>query len=226
MNNLKSKYDQLFEDSISKIAAGEIGIDRKIASDDRFGITLIARPDFHTRAHISAFLSDLKSVDGNQYFYPNSDMHITVLSLISGKAGFNLSEINLADYVTLVRESVKNVPKFEIELKGVTASAEAILVQGFPSNNNLETIRENLRTNFKSSGLQQSIDTRYKISTAHVTAVRFASELKNPSEFAKVISAYREHCFGKFTVDKLELVCNDWYQKAQKTTLISTFDLA
>ncbi|RZJ70575.1 mutarotase [Flavobacterium sp.] len=223
MTDLQSRYDEMFESAIGRIEYGVISVDRKIADDDRFGITVVLRPDAPTRAQVSAFLANLKTIDPKQYYYPDSDLHVTVLSLISGRSGFELSEINLSEYVKIVRKSLENVSAFEMELKGVTASAEAILIQGFPSGGTLETIRENLRMNFKKSELFQTIDARYKIFTAHITAARFASELQNSSEFARVVSSYREQHFGKFKVERIELVCNDWYQKAQKTTSIADF---
>lgn len=223
MADLKHTYNQLFEVSFPKITSGEISIDRKIEHDDRFGLTVVIRPDLHTKKHISAFLDELRAIDPKQYYYPCSDMHVTVLSIVSGNSGFELADVDVSKYARIISDSLQNIGVFNIELKGVTTSAEAVLIQGFPSDETLEKLRDNLRTNFKKSGLHHTIDVRYAISTAHVTAVRFASELKNPVEFAHVISKYREHCFGAFAVQKLEFVCNDWYQKESKTVLLRDF---
>jgi 2'-5' RNA ligase len=63
-----------------------------------------------------------------------------------------------------------------------------------------------LRENFKKSTLEQSIDSRYAIATAHSTVLRFQEKLENPHKLMDVVEKFRDHDFGEFTVDKLELV--------------------
>lgn len=83
--NLAEHYNKLYRDSIAKIANGNYEIDRLIDSetDNRFGITLVIRPDAATKDKIQAFLTEAKAIEPDQYYYQNADLHITLMSIIS-----------------------------------------------------------------------------------------------------------------------------------------------
>ncbi|MNR38408.1 hypothetical protein D3C85_1565090 [compost metagenome] len=91
------------------------------------------------------------------------------------------------------------------------------MIQGFPTDESLNILRDKLRANFQKSALKQSIDSRYPIATAHSTVMRFQEKLDNPEKMIAVVEKFRDHDFGEFTVDKLELVYNDWYQRKSNT---------
>ncbi|MDR7372133.1 mutarotase [Flavobacterium aquidurense] len=216
---LQSHYNQLYKNSAKAILDGNYKIDNQInnASDSRFGITLLIRPNDVIKAKIQLFLDELKKVDSEQYYYPNSDIHITVMSIISCYEDFTLDKIKTYDYIEIIQKSLIDIDEIKIEFKGVTASPSAIMIQGFPVNDSLNNLRDKLRENFKKSTLEQSIDSRYSISTAHSTVLRFQEKLQNPKQLLKVVEKFRDFDFGEFTVDKLELVYNDWYQRESNT---------
>lgn len=110
---------KLYHESKAKIAGGNYEIDELIDSKDdcRFGITLVIRPDQSTKANIKHFLDEVKAIDPNQYYYQNSDLHITVISIISCYVGFELEQINIQDYVKLIEEILLKHRSFEIQLK-------------------------------------------------------------------------------------------------------------
>jgi 2'-5' RNA ligase len=224
---LKQNYDKLFAEF--KKAANSISfqVDEFIDSnsDDRYGITLIIRPPISVRNRIQIFLDELKKLEPNQYYYENSDIHITVLSIISCYSGFKLDQININDYTRLISECLAKSKKFDINFNGVTATLNGIITQGFISDNTLNDLRDNLRLTFKNSGLEQSIDQRYKLQTAHSTVVRFRNEVKKQSEFMAVIDKYRDFDFGTFNVDHIELVFNDWYQRIENVKSLGVFML-
>ncbi|MNL07326.1 hypothetical protein D3C87_1279990 [compost metagenome] len=217
--NLQEHYDQLYQKSSKAISEGNYIIENQIndVSDSRFGITLLIRPSDEIKANIKLFLEELKEVDSTQYYYPDSDIHITVLSVISCYEGFTLDKIRIETYIEIIQKSLIDVDKININFKGVTASSSAIMIQGFPTDGSLNNLRDKLRENFKKSTLQQSIDSRYAIATAHSTVVRFQEKLENPKKLMDVAEKFRDFDFGEFTVDKLELVYNDWYQRESNT---------
>ncbi|TCD11115.1 mutarotase [Pedobacter frigidisoli] len=224
--NLADHYNKLYTESIAKIDSGNYEIDHLIDSDDdyRFGITLVIRPDETTKANIQHFLSEVKAIEPGQYYYENSDLHITVMSIISCYVGFKLEDINVEDYVDLINQVLENHKNFKIQFKGLTASPSCILIQGFLTDT-LNEIRDDLRTGFKNSDLQQSIDKRYAIQTAHSTIVRFRSELTYKTELLALMEKYRDYDFGTFEVSKIELVYNDWYQRERFVKKLHEFDL-
>ncbi|RDC55493.1 mutarotase [Pedobacter chinensis] len=214
--NLAEHYNKLYTESITKISTGNYEIDHLIddQTDKRFGITLLIRPDESTKANIQQFLDKARAIDPNQYFYKNSDLHITVMSVISCYDGFDLADINTEEYIQLIDKVLAKHSTFKIQFRGLTASPSCILIQGFLTEA-LNEIRNDLRFTFKNSDLQQSIDKRYAIQTAHSTIIRFRTELQNKNALLELIEKYRDFDFGTFEVNKIELVYNDWYQREQ-----------
>jgi 2'-5' RNA ligase len=215
--NLKQHYTSLYNESIEKIVTDTYQIDNQIDSltDNRFGITLLIRPDSQTKKNIQGFLDELKQIDPEQYYYPNSDIHITVLSIISCYDGFDLATISIPDYIAIIEKSLIGIQDIAINFQGVTASPSAIMLQGFTNSDSLDDLRNNLRTNFTNSGLEESIDKRYSINTAHSTVARFRKEISDKEKLIAVLEKYRNFDFGKFKVEKYHLVYNDWYQRKQ-----------
>lgn len=225
--DLKEHYTNLYNNSIKELQLENYKIDSIIQdpTDNRFGITLILRPSEAIKNKIQSFLEVLKKDNPAQYYYCNSDIHITLLSIISCYAGFTLNKIDLAKYSVVIQNCLQKIPEIEIEFKGVTASSEAIMIQGFPKSEALNNLRKALRSAFKNSGLQQTIDQRYIIATAHTTVVRYQSPIAKRMELIASLQKYRNHSFGIFKTNQIELVANDWYQKQEKVQLLHLFNL-
>lgn len=225
--NLKEHYSELYKESINKISSDKYKLDSLIDSkfDKRFGMTLLIRPSNEVKANIQNFLSKLKKVEPNQYYYPNSDIHITIMSLISCYEGFNLEKIELNKYIDIIKQCLPLNERSKIHFKGLTASNSCIMLQGFMNNNIINNIRDRLRVEFKNTELEQSIDKRYAIQTAHATIVRFRKEFNQKDNFLKIIDSYSGYDFGTFEIDKMELVYNDWYQRNQFVKKLHVFKI-
>jgi len=223
--NLEAHYSKLYNESIHKISSENYEIDPLIDSplDNRFGITLILRPSSEVKKDIQKFIERLKKVEPNQYYYPSSDIHITIMSIISCYDGFDLAKINLPKYIELIKKCLIKDKHVNIQFKGLTASNSCIMLQGFMNDNTINDIRDQLRAAFKNSDLEQSLDKRYAIQTAHSTVVRFRKKLNNTKEFLKIVEQFKNHDFGTFQVKEFELVFNDWYQRKENTKLLETF---
>lgn len=225
--NLTEHYNQLYKKASEAIIASKYTLDTDInnTSDSRYGITMLIRPSEKIKANIQLFLEELKEIEPAQYYYPDSDIHITVMSIISCYEGFNLNQISPNDYIQTICRSLIDLNKIKIDFKGITASPSAIMIQGFPTDESLDKLRNKVRENFKNSDLQQSIDSRYTIATAHSTVMRFQEKLQNPEKLMQVVSKFRDYDFGEFTVENLELVYNDWYQRKENTKVLGEFQL-
>lgn len=224
---LQEHYEQLYQNAIQQIDQELYSIDELIDStyDNRRGITLLIRPDDKVKTEIIKFLNTLNVFEPNQYFYPESDLHITVMSIISCYDGFNLGNINIEDYIKIIQQSITGIKPFDIEFKGITASPSCIMIQGFMPNNSLNQIRDNLRRNFNNTNLKQSLDKRYTIMTAHSTVFRIREKLRNKDQLIKLIAEYHNYTFGTFKVDQLEFVFNDWYQRKEYVKTLHQFKL-
>lgn len=223
--SLEAHYNNLYNESIKQIKSNAYQTDNLIDNKDdlRSGLSLIIRPSEVVKNTIQRFINQLKAIEPHQYYYPNSDIHITVLSLISCYDEFDISDISTDNYIELIEKSMDKNLNFEVEFRGITASPSCIMVQGFLRDNKLERIRENLRRNFKRSDLKHTIDKRYSIHTAHATISRFRKKLTKTDVLCNFLDANRATSFGTFTVDALELVHNDWYQRKERVKKLHSF---
>lgn len=220
-------YNKLYNDSIQKIRSNQYEMDDLIDSplDKGYGVTLVIRPNEHVRHRILNFLSALHVIEPEQYYYPSSDMHITVMPIISCYEGFDLKQITVPEYIDLIHKCLPLQKNIEINFKGITASPSCIMIQGFSQQPVLDELRNSLRTVFKTSSLQQTIDQRYSIRTMHVTVVRFAKPFKAKEEFIKVLEDFKDYDFGTTTINEMELVYNDWYLKDKFVKTLFRFKL-
>lgn len=227
MVNLQIHYDLLWQQSLQQFQRGCFVIDPFIdaSADDRFGLTLLARPNRQVKDSIQSFLRELKMMDPHQYYYPDSDIHVTVMTIISCYSGFQLNLLNIQDYVAVIEQSLQGISAFELLFRGITASPSCILVQGFPADNMLERMRANLRKNFKQKPLEQSLDKRYRLQTAHATVVRFRREVERQEKYIEVLNKFRSVEFGNESIDSLELVYTDWYQRVERGSCLESFFL-
>lgn len=225
--NLQEHYTRLYKASVNKIKSGAYEIDRNIHNDqdDRFGLSLIIKPPESVKNAIQKFLAELRTVEPNQYYYPDTDIHITLLSIISCYEGFDKSTINLQDYIKLIKTSLIDAGEMQISCKGITASPSCVLIQGFPSNQGIHMLRNKIRTDVRSANLKESMDERYLIQTAHATVFRFSDTLEHHDKFLSVLDSYRYNYFGTFKVDQLHLVYNDWYHRKDRSETLYKFEL-
>ena len=225
--SLHAHYDALHAAALPPLRQGKAVPDLLLDSphDTRRGVTLLARPSAAIAARIGEILAEFQQVAPAQYYYPASDLHLTILSLISCYAGFTLPAIDPTPYAELVAAALRGAAPFRIRLAGLAASPAGVLVRGFPEGEGLAALRDELRRAFRASGLQQSIDQRYSIQTAHLTVLRFRVPLPDAGPLLRVLDAYRAYPFGTWEVRDLELVFNDWYQRAAHTVLLKKYQL-
>lgn len=225
--NLPAHYATLREAALHRFAQGEAEIDSLLDSqqDTRRGLTLLARPPAAVAEAITTLLSELQQVEPAQYYYPAPDLHLTVLSLISCHPGFALTDVDVAAYRQVVARVVHGTPPFVVQLSGLTASPGGILVQGFPADGHLNTLRTRLREAFQTSGLPQSIDQRYRLQTAHLTVARFRQPPRSYQHLIDFVEKYQQQVIGPWEVASLELVFNDCYQRQQHTVLLQQYPL-
>ncbi|KKK59631.1 hypothetical protein LCGC14_3032470, partial [marine sediment metagenome] len=145
--NLELHYKKLYSESINKISNDTYEIDNLIDSDkdNRFGITLLVRPSTKVKEKIQKFLEKIKKIEPDQYYYPNSDIHVTVMSIISCYDGFDITKIDLPRYIELIEKCLSGERDLNVTFKGITASPSGIMVRGFMENEGLNNIRERLR---------------------------------------------------------------------------------
>lgn len=223
--DLDELYRELRTDAFQAFSCGKEVWDPLIDDprDDRYGITLLLRPDDNVREHIREFLSEVSRVAPGQYPCPGSDLHVTVMSIISCYRGFTVDSIEPSAYGDIIRKALRGIPPFTYRFRGVTASPSCLMIQGYFPDNVLNAIRERLRSLFGQSGLQHSIDSRYRTESGHSTVLRFRRPLSDGSGLVEFLKQQSEREFGEFVVQEFELVANDWYQRAEKCRILQRF---
>ena len=225
--NLLAQYAAMRQAALRQFAQGEAEVDTLLGAphDTRRGLTLLARPPAVVKARIETMLADFRQTEPGQYYYPAADIHLTILSIISCYPGFSLHTIDPGKYQRALGGILENRKPFTIRYAGLTASPGGIMVQGFPQDDSLAGLRQAIREFFQHAGLPQSIDQRYRLQTAHSTVIRFQKPLANPAALLEKISEYQARDFGSFEVAAVELVYNDWYQRAGNTVLLEKYPL-
>jgi 2'-5' RNA ligase len=227
-NPLAAHYDALWDEAVPRVRSGGAVLDpwlSRAAEDARRGITLLARPARTVVAPLSAFLEEIRSIEPEQRYQPASDLHHTVLSLFTATDDYAPYLARAAEYREAVAEVAAATPPFVIDVRGVTLTPGAVLAQGFPRDETLASMRDRLRAALSARGLGDSLDRRYRLVTAHMTVVRFATPLRDPERLVAALAAARPIDFGSTTVDRVELVLGDWFQTAVHDQLIARFQL-
>jgi len=222
---LKEHYDKLWKESVAGFKKGQFQVDPLLDSnlDGRRGMSLVIRPPKEIYDNVSVMMEELRKIAPEQYYYPFSDMHITIMPIVSCFEGFKTENIDLDKYVERINNSITKISK--ITYSGLTASSACIMLCGYSENNVLNELRNRLRNDFESANLAHSMDQRYRMVTAHSTIVRFKSNFKYLDRFLSAVERYISNDFGSFEVDTFELVYNDWYQKQANRKLLHTFHL-
>lgn len=181
------------------------------APDARRGLTVIFRPQPVVAAQVAAWLAQVATDAPAQYVYTLEQLHVTVLSLFTATPDFAPYFARLPRYLAALDVALAAIPPFAVALRGVTASPSTVMVQGFPCDNTLEHVRTALRTAIAAVGLGSDLDRRYRLVTAHLSALRLRAPLTDPACFVAHLERARNLDFGVTLVDELLLVANDWY---------------
>lgn len=226
--SLHDHYDTMWRQAWPAICEGQVAIDRQLRAgpDRRRGLTLVARPAPALAAMIAAARQRLHALEPDQYPQPETDLHLTVLSLFTATARHEQEFARLPAYQEAVAAALQGLPRFTIDFRGFTLSRAAVLAQGYPRDATLNLMRDRLRAELAARGLDGTLDQRYRLVTAHATALRFAAPLRRPGFFAAELEQLRNYRFGPMEVERLELVKGDWYMSERSVETLGSFPLA
>ena len=225
--DLEHHYEQMYQQAKPELQAGRVVIDPWLgqAGDDRYGLTILLRLTQEVEDKVQAALDEFRAIEPGQYYYPASDLHVTVLSVVSCQSGYVLPEGLVHRYVEVVKQALQGVPPFSLSFRGLTASPEAIMVRGYMEDDTLNKVRTSLRQMLLKSGLPQTMDKRYVLQTAHATVLRFAKPLLQGQRLVAMLEQFGDYEFGRARMAELELVYNDWYQRRAKVMTLARFPL-
>lgn len=221
-------YEQLWREAAAALQRGEPQLDAHLpgkANDLRRGLTLLLRPSASVRDRVAECISQLSALCPDQYFYRPEELHVTVMSIVSGTEHWREAMHPLGEYQAVLAQVLARQRPFRLTFRGLTATPGVVMVQGFPEDDALNDLRDRLRTAFATAGFSGVLDRRYKISTAHMTVMRFCRPEADWSRLLAVLEVGRSLDFGSMTADGLELVLGDWYASAGTVQRLSEYRL-
>jgi 2'-5' RNA ligase len=222
-------YQQLWAEAVAAFERGAPRIDPNLsdpANDLRRGVTLAFRPSAVVRTNVENFLDQLAGIAPGQYLYRPEELHVTVLSIISGTEFWRKEIRTLAACRPIIAEVLSRQNSFRVSFRGVTASPSAVMIQGFPLANGLEKMREELRAAFARNGFGGQLDRRYKINSAHMTVMRFQRTDADWTKLANFLAVNRETDFGEMEVSRIQLIWGDWYASANVARTLQEYRLS
>lgn len=228
MNTIHDIYETLWKKSHEAFLNDQYELDDHLnhrEEDTRRGMSVIARLDNSVLEKIGSFLHEGKLIEPGQYFYEAYDIHITILTLITCHDGFDPNQIDTEPYRKLIEKICLKQHPVKIVFKGITASPNCVMVQGFPVDNCLSSLRQELREQFSCSGLRNSMDKRYVLQTAHSSVIRLHSPIQQKKQFVEYLEKYRDYAFGIADISSLEFVFHDWYMSKALVSKIGDIGL-
>ena len=221
-------YDRLWQEAAAAWERGEPQTDRCLsdqANDLRRGVTLALRPSADVCGKVADYLNHLAQLCPEQYFYRPEELHVTVLSIISGSEFWRREMRRLPACRAIIGEVLSRQHSFTIGFRGVTASPGSVMIQGFPVDDGLASIRDELREAFTRAGFGDLLDRRYRISTAHITAMRFRQSGGNWKRLVSLLEEGRHLHFGETEVRSLQLLWGDWYASVSHVRTLHEYTL-
>ncbi len=217
LTGAKSIYDRLWQKSAAALKSGGWRIDpnlRKGTQDPRRGVTLAARPDAGVRNRVEKFIREAAAICPGQHVYRPAELHLTVLAVIPGSESWRREIHRLPACRKVLDEVMKKRPAFSVKFRGVTVSPEAVLIQGFPQDDVLARLRDDLRSALRTAGMGGNLDLRYKITAAHLTVIRFSNPEAEWKRLRDFLRAHRQTDFGETRFRSLQLIWSDWCASA------------
>jgi 2'-5' RNA ligase len=221
-------YEQLWSKTTAALEAGGLRVDpllRGKTGDPRRGATLVARPDASVRKRVETFLREATAICPRQHVYQPAELHMTVLAVIPGSESWREEIHRLPVCRTVLDKVLKHCRAFSVKFRGVTVSPEAVLVQGFPQDDALARLRDELRSALRDRGVGENLDRRYKIAAAHLTVMRFSNPKADWKRLLDFLQAHRETDFGETRLQSLQLIWSDWCASTNTVRVLREYQL-
>jgi hypothetical protein len=211
IKDLDALYAKIHSDGQKAIRNGMELIDPYLQQkdqDQRRGLALLANPKGPIPKNLGMLLNEMKAIEPVQYYYPETDFHVTVMDLISANLQFTADETLIQKANQIIETAITGMAPFDIHFKGIIVSNGAILAKGY-YNGGLPQLRDKIRK--IAAEYDFNLEERYQSISAHVTIARFISKAVSSELLLAKIGDYHDFEIGVTRVNDLELVIHDWY---------------
>jgi len=229
---LRKTYDTWYQNNRAPILNGQWKlVDKELLSkpesDNLRGLNLISYLPRHINKVIDEqLLPQLTPVISNgEFVIPPNGRHITILDILPHNSGLSTEEVSsqAKEYSDAITESLSgNVVVPLIKLCGIFASPDGITIQGYPANERLAQLRDQLRNAINETGLINLEHKKYKIQTAHVALVKFTDPLDG-KKLLEVVDRLRDISLGDFEIGELVLNISPRYDKTETIEIVQKY---
>ncbi|WP_156908571.1 2'-5' RNA ligase family protein [Bradyrhizobium murdochi] len=187
-------------------------------------LSLVARLPQQPNSGIGKVLAELERLHPSHHYYPSDTVHVTIQNFD------DIKDVDRDELLARLRHRIGTLRPFSLTGHGLGVSPNSVFLQLFPEDDSLWGLRQQLTrstqdlsyTRKRTAGPGAFRDLLFR-RLAFANLIRFSGPL-SPS-FIRAIARHRATCFGRFTVEALELVQTDRLFSAAGTTVIDRMPL-
>jgi len=216
----EDNYRRLSREGYEALALGRLQCDPHLLNpeeDRRSGVSLILRPAPEVVRLLARVSQRLLAAMPDQYFYQESDYHVTVATLVAARDPLDLGADDLSRLRNMTTAALASCRPFLIHFLGVSLVPAGIIARGYYPRDSLAEIRDAIRAEAKQRDIP--LQERHSNVGAHVTVARFRTVF-DTSRLVTELDALQRCELGLSPVHELDLVQNDWYTRKSRVRVL------
>ena len=148
-------------------------------TDMRCGVNIICRPTIDVIEYIVSIQKYLSVFEPDQYYYPPSDLHLTLVEICHSRTPEEVAGIASAVRSEIRRIAASTAPA-KVDSPMLVFDAHAVALNFIPADDALQNARHSILQGLTNRGI--SVDSRHETKSAHVTLMRYIAPLRSSSE--------------------------------------------
>lgn len=207
-NIVQQGYDRMWSLGRNDIQAGSVDADPvPDATSLRWGVSVVAVIQHPLAAQFELLTRQCREMAGsNHTFYNHNNLHVTIRSCEFYRPELSATDPLIATYQVVLNDIGKTFGSFEIAYQGLNANRTGIIVQGYPLDTTLQTLREALHVQLNERAAQQGPEAQQVRRTSHVSLTVFGGPVDHPTALFDWIEHNRTTWFGVVRIQRLALV--------------------
>jgi 2'-5' RNA ligase len=193
-------------------------------SDNRMGVSIIARPSDDLKEFIEEKYKILKAIEPDQYYYPAEDLHMTIFEMCADQTSDMVKKYTL-DLLNILGEVLSDLPKITVNNGRLIAFPRACIIKYQSPNRDLELVRKEIRSRLNNAKLE--FDPRYTSDFVHLSILRYIEPLQSQAfEWEHCLRELGEDIFKTWSIEQVWLATGaTWYGRRSMSELHGPFAL-
>lgn len=224
MNKQEYLYRQHMKNSMKNFPGNVIISDKEYFKQK--ALTIIIRFPRKICTKIDSTLLNIKNNFPKQYYHSGNKFHTTLLGLVDpfyGKVDKKLLDF-LVNEIGIV---LKNQKTFLLNIKGINVGNGASVAKIYYKDKSIDRIRKKLISRLEKNNFNfdtKFLKEKYDINVSWATLIRYKQK-EDLLKLKKELLLYKDTEFGKFKVNKIELVVANHLMDENNIKIIKSFKL-